>query len=278
MTTQEIKVEIEDAFQNKTELSVKLQQAMSLFFTRLENGEIRSAKPTDSGWRVNTWVKKGILLAFRLGQLHDYSINEHLVFFDKHNIPPQKFTLRDGIRIVPGGTTVRSGSFVAKGVVIMPPAYINIGAYVDEGTMVDSHVLVGSCAQIGKNVHLSAAAQIGGVLEPIGAMPVIVEDNVVVGGMVGVFEGTIVRKNAVLGAGVMLTRSTPVYDCVHEKVHRAEGETPLIIPAGAVVIPGSRPLNMAFGRLHHLSVQTPLIVKYRDRNTDAATALEDALR
>jgi 2,3,4,5-tetrahydropyridine-2-carboxylate N-succinyltransferase len=244
----------------------------------LDNGIYRAAEKTEGNWQVNTWVKKGILLAFRFGQISDQSIDKNFRFFDKQNIPLKKMALEDKIRIVPGGTSVRRGSYLAAGVVIMPPAYVNIGAYVDENTMIDSHALVGSCAQIGKNVHLSASAQIGGVLEPIGNVPVIVEDNVIVGGNVGIFEGTHVKQNAVIGAGVNLTKSTPVYDCVKGQVYKASKDKPLTIPEGAVVVPGSRPVNNDFGRENKLSIQTPLIIKYRDANTDAATALEEALR
>lgn len=244
----------------------------------LDSGKFRAAEKINDTWQVNTWVKKGILLAFRFGQITDQSINENFKFFDKHNIPLKKMSLEDKVRIVPGGSSVRRGSYLAPGVVIMPPAYVNIGAYVDASTMIDSHALVGSCAQIGKNVHLSASAQIGGVLEPIGNVPVIVEDNVIVGGNVGIFEGTHVMKNAVIGAGVNLTKSTPVYDCVKGEIYKATSEKSLTIPEGAVVVPGSRPVNNDFGRQNHLSIQTPLIIKYRDANTDAATALEEALR
>ena len=244
----------------------------------LDNGSYRAAEESNGNWHVNTWVKKGILLAFRFGDITDQSIDDHFKFFDKQNIPLKQMTLDDKVRIVPGGSSVRRGSYLAAGVVMMPPAYVNIGAYVDEGTMIDSHALVGSCAQIGKNVHLSASAQIGGVLEPIGNVPVIVENNVVVGGNVGIFEGTHVKQNAVIGAGVNLTRSTPVYDCINEKIYRATADRPLTIPENAVVVPGSRPINNSFGKDNNLSIQTPIIIKYRDINTDAATALEEALR
>jgi 2,3,4,5-tetrahydropyridine-2-carboxylate N-succinyltransferase len=244
----------------------------------LDKGKFRAAQKENGLWKVNAWVKKGILLAFRTGNITDQSIDANFKFFDKHNIPLKKMSLQDKVRIVPGGSSVRRGSYLAAGVVIMPPAYVNIGAYVDEGTMIDSHALVGSCAQIGKNVHLSAAAQIGGVLEPIGNVPVIIEDNVIIGGNVGIFEGTCVQQNAVIGAGVNLTKSTPVYDCVREQIYRAIPAKPLTIPEGAVVVPGSRPVNSPFGKENNLAVQTPIIIKYRDANTDAATALEEALR
>jgi 2,3,4,5-tetrahydropyridine-2-carboxylate N-succinyltransferase len=260
----------------------------------LEAGTLRAAEPdptSQTGWRVNAWVKRGILLGFRIGKLTDQSIvsrghpehalfgrHEQTTFIDKDTYPAQRFTPEDGIRIVPGGTSVRSGAFVARGVVIMPPAYVNAGAYIDEGTMVDSHALVGSCAQIGKRVHLSAAAQIGGVLEPVNASPVIIEDDVLVGGNTGVYEGTIVRRRAVLAAGTILTRGTPVYDLVHSTILKATPEMPLIIPEGAVVVPGSRAIPAGFGQQMSLSVYTPIIVKYRDEKTDLSTTLEDLLR
>ncbi len=235
------------------------------------------------GWRVNPWVKRGILLGFRLGALEsmngcEASGNSLLSFVDKDTYPARRFTPEQGIRIVPGGSSVRSGAFLASGVVMMPPAYVNVGAYVDEGTMIDSHALVGSCAQIGKRVHLSAAAQIGGVLEPINASPVIIEDDVLVGGNTGVYEGTIVRSKAVLAAGTILTRGTPVYDLPNNTVLRATADTPLIIPSGAVVVPGSRAIQHGPGKDLGLSVYTPIIVKYRDEKTELSTALEDILR
>jgi len=248
----------------------------------LEAGTLRSASPDASsatGWTVNAWVKRGILLGFRLGELRELSgAYPELSFVDKHTYPIRRFTPDQGIRIVPGGSSVRSGAYLAKGVVMMPPAYVNVGAYVDEGTMIDSHALVGSCAQIGKRVHLSAAAQIGGVLEPINASPVIIEDDCLIGGNTGVYEGTIVRSRAVLAAGTILTRGTPVYDLPNNKILKATPETPLIIPSGAVVVPGSRAIQTEPGKSLGLSVYTPIIVKYRDEKTDLSTALEDLLR
>jgi 2,3,4,5-tetrahydropyridine-2-carboxylate N-succinyltransferase len=246
----------------------------------LEAGELRSASPdaaSPTGWRVNAWVKRGILLGFRLGQLEALPAGG-LSFVDKHTYPARQFTPADGIRIVPGGSSVRAGAFVARGVVCMPPMYINAGAYVDEGTMVDSHALVGSCAQIGKRVHLSAAAQIGGVLEPVNASPVVIEDDAMVGGNCGVYEGTIVRQGAVLAPGTILTRGTPVYDLVKGEILRAAAETPLVIPANAVVVPGSRAVARGKGQEWGLSLYAPVIVKYRDEKTDLATTLEDLLR
>ena len=242
----------------------------------LESGTLRSAEPDATstiGWKVNAWVKRGILLGFRLGTLVEMNAG---AFVDKHTYPARVFTPDQGVRIVPGGSSVRAGAFLAKSVVMMPPAYVNVGAYVDEGTMIDSHALVGSCAQIGKRVHLSAAAQIGGVLEPVNATPVIIEDDVLVGGNTGVYEGTIVRSKAVLAAGTVLTRGTPVYDVVNNTVLKATADTPLIIPAGAVVVPGSRAITKAGAE--GLSVYTPIIVKYRDEKTELSLALEDLLR
>jgi len=246
----------------------------------LESGKLRAAEPDPSaptGWRVNAWVKQGILLGFRLGKLTASGGGE-FSFVDKDTYPARKFMPEQNVRIVPGGSTVRSGAYLAKSVVCMPPMYVNVGAYVDEGTMVDSHALVGSCAQVGKRVHLSAAAQIGGVLEPVNASPVILEDDVLVGGNCGVYEGTIVRKRAVLAAGTVLTRGTPVYDVVNGTTLRAEGETPLIIPEGAVVVPGARAVSKGKGLEWGLSVYTPVIVKYRDEKTELGLALEDLLR
>jgi 2,3,4,5-tetrahydropyridine-2-carboxylate N-succinyltransferase len=248
----------------------------------LEAGRVRAAEPDAAsalGWRVNAWVKRGILLGFRLGQMVDLSSGgEALSFVDKATYPARRFTPQDGVRVVPGGSSVRSGAYVASGVVCMPPMYINAGAYVDEGTMVDSHALVGSCAQIGKRVHLSAAAQIGGVLEPVNASPVIIEDDVLVGGNTGVYEGTVVRSRAVLAAGTVLTRGTPVYDVVRGEIYRATAQTPLIIPSGAVVVPGSRAVTTGKGKDWGLSLATPVIVKYRDEKTELSLALEDLLR
>jgi 2,3,4,5-tetrahydropyridine-2-carboxylate N-succinyltransferase len=249
----------------------------------LEAGTLRSASPdpaSPTGWTVNAWVKRGILLGFRLGALESMNgrSGDILSFVDKATYPARHFTPEQGIRIVPGGSSVRSGAFLAKGVVMMPPAYVNVGAFVDEGTMIDSHALVGSCAQIGKRVHLSAAAQIGGVLEPVNASPVIIEDDALIGGNTGVYEGTIVRARAVLAAGVILTRGTPVYDLPNNTVYKATAERPLIIPAGAVVVAGSRAIQTEPGKGLGLSVYTPIIVKYRDEKTDLSTTLEDLLR
>jgi 2,3,4,5-tetrahydropyridine-2-carboxylate N-succinyltransferase len=254
--------------------------AFHTFRGALERGEIRSASPDASsslGWKVNVWVKQGILLGFRLGALEDLPA-PGLSFVDKATYPARQFTKNDGIRIVPGGSSVRSGAYLARGVVCMPPMYINVGAWVDEGTMVDSHALVGSCAQIGKRVHLSAAAQIGGVLEPVNATPVIIEDDVLVGGNCGVYEGTVVRSGAVLASGTILTRGTPVYDLVKGEILRASDESPLIIPQDAVVVPGSRAVNRGKGQEWGLSLYAPVIVKYRDDKTSLSTTLEDLLR
>lgn len=258
---------------------VNRQEALPLF-TRfkslLNRGEVRAAEPSGATWQVNHWVKKGILLGFRIGELVDASIG--FSFFDKDTYPLKTLQPGDGVRVVPGGSSIRDGSYMARGVVCMPPMYVNVGAYVDEDTMIDSHALVGSCAQIGKRVHLSAASQIGGVLEPVGAMPVIVEDDVFVGGNCGVYEGTIVRRRAVLAAGIILTGGTQVYDLVNETVYKKEGATPLIIPENAVLVPGSRVIRSSWAASHGLSIATPIIVKYRDDRTGASTALEESLR
>ena len=256
----------------------------TIFRCALERGEIRAASPhatAPTGWKVNVWVKQGILLGFRLGVLEDISAGG-FSFVDKSTFPARRMNISDGVRVVPGGSSIRAGAYLARGVVCMPPMYINAGAWVDEGTMVDSHALVGSCAQIGKRVHLSAAAQIGGGLEPVNASPVIIEDDVLVGGNCGVYEGTIVRRGAVLAAGTILTRGTPVFDLVHGNVLRSGEDLPLIIPEDAVVVPGSRaiaggkghPNSQAWG----LSLYAPVIVKYRDDKTSLSTTLEDLLR
>ena len=254
---------------------------LSPVWQALREGTIRAAECVDGSWRVNMRVKQVILWAFRAGILTDVGTgieNRVFSFTDKDTIPTQVFGAGTGRRIVPGGTAIRDGSHVAAGVIVMPPSYVNIGAYIGEGTMVDSHVLVGSCAQIGRNVHLSAAVQIGGVLEPAGAMPVIIEDDVLIGGNCGIYEGTIIRRGAVIGTGVVLNRSTPVYDLVNEVVYRKTEDHPLEIPANAVVVQGSRPSATPFGKAHGIQIYTPLIVKYRDERTSAATALEESLR
>ena len=250
------------------------------FCSSLERGKVRSASPdpdAPTGWRVNVWVKQGILLGFRLGTLQDFP-SAALSFVDKSTYPARQFTSADGVRVVPGGSAIRAGAYVARGVVCMPPMYINAGAYVDEGTMVDSPALVGSCAQVGKRVHISAAAQIGGVLEPVNASPVIIEDDVLIGGNCGVYEGAIVRSGAVLAPGTILTRGTPVYDLVNGNVLRATDDAPLIIPRDAVVVPGSRAVHKGKGQEWGLSLYCPVIVKYRDDKTNLSTTLEDLLR
>jgi 2,3,4,5-tetrahydropyridine-2-carboxylate N-succinyltransferase len=252
------------------------------FKDALNAGLARAAEPdsaASSGWRVNGWVKKGILLGFRMGAVVDMSVDSRRQpFLDKATYPVKQFTAESGVRIVPGGSSIRDGCHIGKGVTCMPPMYINAGAYVDDGTMVDSHALVGSCAQVGKNCHISAAAQIGGVLEPVGALPVIIEDEVLVGGNCGVYEGTVVKRRAVLAAGTILTRSTPVYDLVRSIVHRAAGDEPLVIPAEAVVVAGSRAIGSGPGKDWGISLYTPVIVKYRDAKTDTRIQLEDLLR
>jgi 2,3,4,5-tetrahydropyridine-2,6-dicarboxylate N-succinyltransferase len=248
------------------------------FREQLTQGKIRAAEKINGDWRVNIWVKQGILLGFRIGELRETGADAGLSFVDKDTFPARHFTMADRVRLVPGGSSVREGAYVAPSVICMPPMFINVGAYVDEGTMVDSHALVGSCAQIGKRVHLSAAAQIGGVLEPVNATPVIIEDDVLVGGNCGVFEGTLVRARAVLGAGTILTRSTPVYDIVHGEVYRADADKPLEVPENAVVVPGSRAVKKGHAAEWGLSLYAPVIVKYRDEKTDQRIELEEWLR
>lgn len=278
-----MQTQIEALFDNKPDKYLPGHFALfARFKEALNAGEIRAAEPDasqKSGWRVNAWVKKGILLGFRIGSIVDMSIDSaRQPFLDKSTYPVQHFTPADGVRIVPGGSSIRDGCFVGKGVTCMPPMYINAGAYVGDGTMVDSHALVGSCAQIGKNVHISAASQIGGVLEPVGALPVIVEDDVLIGGNCGVYEGTVVKKQAVLGTGTILNRSTPVYDLVRNEVYRATGDQPLIVPEGAVLVAGSRAVTSGPGKDWGISIYTPVIVKYRDEKTGAKIQLEDLLR
>lgn len=260
--------------------SPDVESLLADFLEALNQGIIRAAEPDDQGnWYVHSWVKKGILLCFRYGVLTDRTPPQSpFHFFDKHTLPLHSFSLQDRVRIVPGGSAIRSGAYVAPGVICMPPMYINIGAYVDEETMVDSHVLVGTCAQIGKRVHLSAGVQIGGVLEPPNAQPVIIEDDVFIGALSGVFEGVRVRRRAVIASGVLLTNSTPVYDTVQQRILRGSDQQPLEIPPNAVVVAGSRPLQSPFARQHQLAVYTPVIVKYRDARTDAKTILEQTLR
>ncbi len=243
----------------------------------LTRGQVRAAEQRDGQWQANVWVKQGILLGFRLGELANMG-GDSLSFVDKDTFPARQFGIGDEVRVVPGGSSVREGAYVAPGVICMPPMFINTGAYVDEGTLVDSHALVGSCAQIGKRVHLSAAAQIGGVLEPVNAAPVIIEDDVLIGGNCGVYEGTQVRARAVLGAGTILTRSTPLYDLVRGEIYRAEGGQPLIVPENAVVVPGSRAVTRGKAAEWGLSLYAPVIVKYRDEKTDRGAALEELLR
>lgn len=282
MTIQELEESIEKHFAAGPAASSD-PQAMAAFLalrSALESGEVRSASPdaaAPTGWRVNAWVKRGILLGFRLGVLAELP-GGGLSFVDKHTYPVRHFSASDGIRIVPGGSAIRSGAYIARDVACIPPMFVNAGAYVDEGTMVDSHALVGSCAQVGKRVHLSAAAQIGGVLEPVNASPVVIEDDALVGGNCGVYEGTIVRKGAVLAAGTILTRGTPVFDLVNGEVLRASAELPLIIPENAVVVPGSRAVTKGKGQEWGLSLYAPVIVKYRDDKTDLSTMLEQIVR
>jgi 2,3,4,5-tetrahydropyridine-2-carboxylate N-succinyltransferase len=249
------------------------------FLDLLNKGKIRAAEKNEAGkWIVNNWVKKGILLLFKFGRLMDYSPDVMYKYYDKSTLPLHYFTLNDRVRIVPGGTSIRSGSYIAPTVIIMPPAYVNIGAYIDSGTLIDSHALVGSCAQLGKNIHLSAASQIGGVLEPLNAIPVIIEDDVMIGGNCGVYEGVIVHKGAVLGTGVILNSSMKVYDVVNNRILQASDTSPLEIPENAVVISGSRGINTEFAIENKLSLYTPLIIKYKDDKTTSKITLNDLLR
>jgi 2,3,4,5-tetrahydropyridine-2-carboxylate N-succinyltransferase len=258
------------------------RRTFEAFKSALNRGEVRAAEPdagSKTGWRVNSWVKKGILLGFRMGRVVDMSVDrERQPFFDKDTYAVKDVSLASQVRIVPGGSSIRDGAYVGRGVTCMPPMFINAGAYVDDGTMVDSHALIGSCAQVGRNCHISAGAQIGGVLEPIGAMPVIIEDEVMVGGNCGVYEGVVVKRRAVLGSGVILNGSTAVYDLVHEQVHTATDCSPLVIPEEAVVVPGSRALSHPAGQRWNLSLYTPIIVKYRDTKTNERVRLENLFR
>jgi len=275
--------QIEDLFDNPpAEYTEEHFKIFREFKEALNRGQIRAAEPdsnAQSGWRTNAWVKKGFLLGFRMGVIVDMSIDAaRQPFIDKSTYQVRALTPADGVRIVPGGSSIRDGSYIGRGVVCMPPMFVNVGAYVGEGTMIDSHALVGSCAQIGRNCHLSAGVQIGGVLEPVGAMPVIVEDEVMIGGNCGVYEGIIIKRRAVLGTGTLLNRSTPVYDLVKSVVYSAGADSPLIIPENAVVVPGSRPISKGPGKDWGLSLYTAVIVKYRDATTDARVELEDLLR
>jgi len=271
---------LEDAFAGRLPLDDgEVATAFEALLSALETGAARAASPAAGGdWEVHAWVKAGILVGFRSGRVVDFSAGGPFCYFDKHNLPPQPLQLDQHVRIVPGGTSIRRGAHLSENVIVMPPAYVNVGAFVDCDTMIDSHALVGSCAQVGRSVHVSAAAQIGGVLEPPGARPVILEDEVLVGGNCGIYEGTLVRRRAVLGAGVVLTASTPVYDLPNQRILRAEPGRGLEIPAGAVVVPGARRAAGDFAAAHGLALATPVIVKYRDEKTDARTALESALR
>ena len=278
-----MQTQIEDLFDHKPSTYTEEHFALFARFKRaLNEGRIRSAEPdpsTRTGWRVNAWVKKGILLGMRMGTVVDMSIDSaRQPLLDKATWPVKRITVESGVRIVPGGSSIRDGCYIGKGVTCMPPMYINAGTWVGDGTMVDSHALIGSCAQVGSNCHISAAAQIGGVLEPVGALPVIIEDDVLVGGNCGVYEGTVVKKRAVLGSGTILTRSTPVYDLVRGEILTAPGDEPLVIPEDAVVVAGSRAIGHGKGKEWNISLYTPVIVKYRDSKTDARVQLEDLLR
>jgi len=276
-----MQTQIENLFDEKpSAYTPEHKDLFAAFIISLNEGRIRAAEPdptSPTGWRVNAWVKKGILLGFRMGVNVDMSVGA-FSFRDKNTFPMRAIAAENNIRIVPGGSSVRNGVYLGRNVTCMPPMYINVGAYVDDGTMVDSHALVGSCAQIGKNCHISAASQIGGVLEPVGALPVVIEDDVLIGGNCGVYEGAVVKTRAVLGTGTILNRSTPVYDLVRNTIHRAGDDTPLVVPEGAVVIAGSRAITNGPGKEWGISVYTPVIVKYRDAKTDTRIQLEDLLR
>lgn len=279
---QDLQISIEELFERNPPTYGDAERTLFTDLkTKLNSGYVRAAEPDaaqPSGWRVNAWVKKGILLGFRMGGIMDMSGDGPLRFFDKSTYPLKQLDAGSGVRIVPGGSSIRDGAFVGRGVTCMPPMYINTGAYVADGAMVDSHALIGSCAQIGRNCHISAASQIGGVLEPVGALPVIIEDNVLIGGNCGVYEGTVVKERAVLGSGTILNRSTPVFDLVKGEVYRATDTTPLVIPREAVVVAGSRRVTAGKGAEWGISLYTPVIVKYRDAGTETKIQLEDLLR
>ncbi len=274
---------IEALFQNPpAEYTLEHRQLFAGFKAALNTGRVRAAEPdaaSPTGWRVNAWVKMGILVGFRMGEMVDMSIDrERQPWFDKSTYPVRQLAVDSGVRVVPGGTSIRDGCYLGRGVTCMPPAYINVGAWVDDGTMVDSHALIGSCAQVGKRCHISAAAQIGGVLEPVGALPVIIEDDVLLGGNTGVYEGAIVKRRAVIATGVVMNRSTPIYDLVTGAIHAATDDAPLVVPENAVVVAGSRAVTRGQGREWGISLYTPVIVKYRDEKTDSKLRLEDYLR
>ena len=283
MQTEGMQTEIAGLFDQKPSSYTELHFALfQRFKNALNAGQVRAAEPDASartGWRVNAWVKKGILLGFRMGGVVDMSVDPvRQPFLDKATYPVKRLTPESGVRIVPGGSSIRDGVYLGRNVTCMPPMYVNVGAWVGDGAMIDSHALVGSCAQVGSNCHISAAAQIGGVIEPVGAMPVIIENDVLVGGNCGVYEGTVVKQRAVLGSGTILTRSTPVYDLVRGEVYTATDEEPLMIPEGAVVVAGSRAITKGRGQEWGISLYTPVIVKYRDSKTDARVQLEHLLR
>jgi len=275
---QEIQEKLLAVSEGKIESKDEIYSILNNFLDLLEEGTIRSAEKINGNWQANTWVKQGILQVFKNSPITEMNLSDNYKFFDKDLLPLKKFDLNSGVRIVPGGSGIRRGAFLAKGVICMPPMYVNIGAFVDEGTMIDSHALVGTCAQIGKRVHLSAAAQVGGVLEPAGAKPVIIEDDVLVGGNCGIYEGVQVKRRAVLASGVILTASTKVFDLVNETVITSSSESPLVIPECAVLVSGSRSLTSQFAKDNGLNIYSPLIIKYRDEKTDSKTALEEALR
>ena len=278
-----LQLEIERLFESPpAQYTEEHRRLFEAFKAALNRGEVRAAEPdaaSKTGWRTNAWVKKGILLGFRMGKVVDMSVDRvRQPFFDKDTFPVKAVNVASQVRIVPGGSSIRDAAYVGRGVTCMPPMFINAGAYVDDGTMIDSHALIGSCAQVGRNCHISAGAQIGGVLEPVGAMPVIIEDEVMVGGNCGVYEGVIVKRRAVLGSGVILNGSTALYDLVREQIYAATDGNPLMIPEEAVVVPGSRAISHPVGQRWSLSLYTPIIVKYRDAKTNERVQLESLFR
>jgi 2,3,4,5-tetrahydropyridine-2,6-dicarboxylate N-succinyltransferase len=274
----ELNERIETAFSGDEKNPAELRKTFDALMEGLNAGAVRAAEKRDGAWMVNAWVKKGILLGFRVGVLADRSVGGAWPFFDKDTFPLKRIGIADGVRIVPGGSSIRDGVYLGKGVTCMPPMYVNVGAYVDDGSMIDSHALIGSCAQVGKRVHVSAGTQIGGVLEPVGSLPVIIEDDVLIGGNCGLYEGTIVSTGAVIGAGTILTGGTPVLDLVRDTILSRTDQNPIVIPAGAVVVPGSRPVSDPVGRQKGVSIYAPIIIKYRDEKTGKSTRLEDLLR
>lgn len=274
-TMEKLRYSVETEFHRPSSKGLKV---FSEFIELLDGGIIRTVEQINGDWIVNSWVKKGILLGFKIGRLKEVRDARPFSLFDKHTFPLKKLSVKHNVRVVPGGTTIRRGAYIAPTVIVMPPAYINVGAYVAGNSMIDSHALLGSCAYVGERVHVSAATQIGGVLEPIGSLPVIIENDVMIGGNCGIYEGTVIRRRAVIGTGVILNSSTPVYDLVNNTIITRDRNGTIVIPENAVVVAGSRRINGDFAEQFGLSMYTPLIVKYRDEKTDAKTVLEECLR